>query len=864
SDFMRDWLPYEARYLDLLVQREGFSESRHCSLGCGREGNWRCTNCFGRPLLCTECCRSSHQMHPFHRVEQWCGTHFAPSWLLAAGLVLNLGHDGLPCPKWAVQGAEDLGAPDKYSAEEDSDADSCSDTAEDSSGVYNEMPNFRSILAALEGNPCILVVDRRGLHRLAIRACVCFDHPPLHEQLMALGLYPASQKSPQTVFSFDLLKEFRLINLECRVAGMSFFNYLQRVTNPVFPHRPPDRYRELLRISRQWRYLQNKLKFGVAHSADKQIKAGQLANFCSTCPQPGTNLPSNWKADTKHDWKYQRSFVVDGNFSAELMKNKNTKNDVHLTADSGYFTGLTRYKEHLAVAVETQAKSTCHDHKAVNQVHSVQNHLAVTGIGAIACARHGCFVPDCVVDFQKGERQMNMDYALCQALGKLDGISRVLVLYDVACQYSIHFKDWVNKSPYLHVPANLEITWGIGLFHIHGHQDICMPRYSPDYIPGAGQVDGEILETLWSSLNEVTGSTHSMTAAHRREVLDDHMLDNNWKKMVHMVQALCIKYKRALKGLTTATHAYNSLTATAKEALVRKWTQEEKDMQGGCAHDITSMDALDVQVQRGPMRAEMQLHITKGEGPNTATGSARWITLGLKVEEMQLRVSALVKRLGAGASVTARVDLANRRRRLGDLMEEFARKTMAFLEKLPAAGDIQHRPDIGDDDDEGWVEEGEDRPEKQPIVLPSSIGASTRDNLKIAHLAELELLLWQGQANDALHQLRIDLGHRSYLYRTQVRNSKNSQQQKTKAWDSVHSIDAAIKLHSSIYWRSLGADEALLQKYQVLKATDVSSSTILIDPSLPGQWNKTLAWFWTVDVSSGDADNDWMIECRIS
>ncbi|KIJ59563.1 hypothetical protein HYDPIDRAFT_33092 [Hydnomerulius pinastri MD-312] len=59
---------------------------------------------------------------------------------------------------------------------------------------------------------------------------------------------------------------------------------------------------------------------------------------------------------------------------------------------------------------------------------------------------------------------------------------------------------------------------------------------------------------------------------------------------------------------------------------------------------------------------------------------------------------------------------------------------------------------------------------------------------------------------------------------------------------------------------ALGADEALLQKYQVLKATDVSSSTILIDPGLPSQRNKTLAWFWTIDVSGGDADNDWMIE----
>jgi hypothetical protein len=29
---------------------------------------------------------------------------------------------------------------------------------------------------------------------------------------------------------------------------------------------------------------------------------------------------------------------------------------------------------------------------------------AATGKGACACARHGAFVPACVVDFQKGER----------------------------------------------------------------------------------------------------------------------------------------------------------------------------------------------------------------------------------------------------------------------------------------------------------------------------------------------------------------------------------------------------------------------------------------------------------------------------
>ncbi|KAG6327345.1 hypothetical protein ID866_11743 [Astraeus odoratus] len=58
-------------------------------------------------------------------------------------------------------------------------------------------------------------------------------------------------------------------------------------------------------------------------------------------------------------------------------------------------------------------KLACNKHRAVNHANKICKHLAVTGIRVIACMRHGCFVPNTVVDFQKGEQQMNIDYALC-------------------------------------------------------------------------------------------------------------------------------------------------------------------------------------------------------------------------------------------------------------------------------------------------------------------------------------------------------------------------------------------------------------------------------------------------------------------
>jgi hypothetical protein len=80
----------------------------------------------------------------------------------------------------------------------------------------------------------------------------------------------------------------------------------------------------------------------------------------------------------------------------------------------------------------------------------------------------------------------------------------------------------------------LELRTGIGLFHIHGHQDSCLPRYSPSFIPGAKQVDGEIIETLWAPLNNISRSIRGMSLAHRQEVLDAHMNHSNWKKLVRI------------------------------------------------------------------------------------------------------------------------------------------------------------------------------------------------------------------------------------------------------------------------------------------------------------------------------------------
>ena len=128
-----------------------------------------------------------------------------------------------------------------------------------------------------------------------------------------------------------------------------------------------------------------------------------------------------------------------------------------------------------------------------------------------------------------------MDYSICKALSyNMEDITVALLMYDIMCQYRVHFQERVEKSPGLSLPDSLELQTGIGLFHIHGHQDSCLPRFPPSYICGAKQVDGEIIETLWAPLNNISWSLRGMSLMHRQEVLDAHLNHSNWKKLVQI------------------------------------------------------------------------------------------------------------------------------------------------------------------------------------------------------------------------------------------------------------------------------------------------------------------------------------------
>ena len=90
-----------------------------------------------------------------------------------------------------------------------------------------------------DGDPVITVIDRSGVHEIGVRWCCCPNAPDHDMQLMATGLFPATFRNPKTAFTFRVLEEFHLDNLECKTTPSQFFSRLRRLTSDEFPNAMP-------------------------------------------------------------------------------------------------------------------------------------------------------------------------------------------------------------------------------------------------------------------------------------------------------------------------------------------------------------------------------------------------------------------------------------------------------------------------------------------------------------------------------------------------------------------------------------------------------------------------------------------------
>ncbi|KZV59636.1 hypothetical protein PENSPDRAFT_566187, partial [Peniophora sp. CONT] len=541
--------------------------------------DWRCVCCFKRRDMCISCIQHSHIDLPFHRVYWWTGRNYRRTWLREAGVAIYLcprARHGEPCPR-NVSG---------YQAEIDArrgDARVPPDrtapgTAPKARG-HAAIPDYD-----LHGFPVLVLVHDNGVHGIGVNFCRCDDHRPEYEQLLVNGLFPASTHSPATAYCVDSLEKALIENVECRTTTESYWKKVARLSHPDDPTSTVDRYAITTRVHREYRAVREYTAFGFAHQDPanrKPPKEGEMAYSCVACPQE-SNLPLNF-ADLPEEEKvfYVHAWALDGNMKAEHTKSRRPQNNVQILPGTAFFPDPEDFADKTKKPFTDKslpASELCHRHTAAGGV-SIKDDRSkdIRGILSICCARHGLMLPGATVNIPFAENQAQADYALNRSMriNLSESFSRRLLLgYDIWCQYGVHLLERFRRSPHLTWPSYLqELTGVVGAWHIFAHIRECFGRHSALYVWGIGIIDMEILETLWSLLNMVTQATRNMSRANREETINFHMNDMNLKKSRAMITTIVKKWKKQVAVRATRMELLKALNESCTIASRNRWQE---------------------------------------------------------------------------------------------------------------------------------------------------------------------------------------------------------------------------------------------------------------------------------------------------
>ncbi|KAF8964535.1 hypothetical protein BDZ97DRAFT_1918967 [Flammula alnicola] len=597
-------------------------------------------------------------------------------------------------------------------------------------------------------NTYVRIVHTNGIHHLAMVA--------------------SSFTCIRTLFLLALLDYFRLCNLELKASAYQFDQLLRRLTLLIGTADIPNLYHEFRRMGRLWQWMK-KLKWaGYGHNQQDPMQPppGSLANFCPACPQPGINLPDDWK-DDENGFAFQHIFVADGNFKADHVRQKSAQDDVWLLDGAGMAPNRAEYLEFLRTAIERLTKAPCE-----NTFRAIMNALLsskacdITGLVALVCARHGFYVPNTLVDLFKGEQQKNVDFAFLKALEstRVDPQQGVMLIYDIACQYSVHLRDRIRHL----LPVGLQVDRAINHFHVHAHKDECYFRYTTTFIPGAGIVKGQILESNWSILNKISPTARTATLAHRTEMLNNHACDSNHKKTLAMTATLCSRSLDAKAMVAQTDKYYAELSATVDSQTMNTW---ENEVLGVEAMRLANVKAMDVYAARVPDRQQQILALAPAP---SASPVQQWIEFSLMIEEKQIDIQDKVRRLGS-------VPWEDKVHIIEQLPEALA-PLLVKLKQLKEAAEITDKcpemPSIDEDEaefDEAAEEiSGEETPaptlsstdmipvERQQLSLPSNGNVG-------GDLKHVEILARKKQAHAHLNRLRELVADISFQYSHVIR-----------------------------------------------------------------------------------------------
>ncbi|KAJ7059918.1 hypothetical protein C8F01DRAFT_1254005 [Mycena amicta] len=609
-----------------------------------------------------------------------------------------------------------------------------------------------------------------GVHEVAVDFCGCERREDNFKQLQCL-------------------EAFHTLSLQAKTTAYDFYAALELRTNG-HGLKPPNRYPAFLRMMREYRHvilLKRRGRFGHNGSRASDTGLGGLAIRCPVCPQPGVNLPSDWETAAPEDMCLYILFIaMDTCFRLKRRMVSSERRDPALGAGWAYMVETAPYRDFLLMVTDQKEMSTCSGLAALDYANTKFSRVLPTGVG----------------DLQKGERYANMDYIFALMLRHISRLLRMIVSYNIVCQWWKQLKERLLELPPL-VQLRLALDFVrlvVPKMHINGHTLSCQVKYSLNLVPGSGQTDAEGIERAWAVVGGLAGSTRLMGPGSRSDSLDDHWSYWNWLKVLGSAATLRRRLDVAEAELGTQKEVFELFSEEQVDS-IEEWREMvqvfEADSSKKNPYESTMKGLTEAQVRGKLEEEEEKEERNRRRAQIHEVGPVAFVVAGLAAEDEQrrLRVQVALKKANLMAS-KGKLQLMRRKLNrsiqcLRGLQATYTPAALVRLETLSLAEDIL--------------------PESIPLLLPSSLvppsatGVPAEVGEALLELVAVERQLREAQCRTALVQLRnqLHIKSRLLLYK---RNHSRHQTMNTRSRAVVARNESHIWLHSEKYqmaWNAL-------------------------------------------------------------
>ncbi|KAJ7702503.1 hypothetical protein B0H16DRAFT_1483197 [Mycena metata] len=800
-----------------LEGRGDHTNTKICPRCTKNAADHRCRNCLsGGELMCSDCIIAAHRYLPFHGIECWTGDMFERKTLKEMGLRIQLGH-------------------------------------------WHDVDRRCSVPTPSKGKDFV-IIDIHGVHDVALDYCGCGlgGHPTV--QLLRAQLWPVTSTNPQTAATFAVLRQYHLMSFESKCSALEFYQSLVRQTDNVQYKRAQktkkekeraresgskgrktlkNRYRESLRITRQWRHVRMLKRAARGHDPKgiANTQPGECALLCPACPQSGKNMAPDWESTPEdHSFIHALFVAMDTNFRLKRKDVSTEEKDPGLGNGWAFFCEVKTYMAHVKKNWnQKQDRSHCVAHDAVDKPDREARGTASSGIGAVDCARHNMKRPLSVGDLQLGERYLNMDYMFIRSIAG-SPLVQFFVSYNIACQWHIHI--WDRLRHYQDETITIDgvgkfVTFLVPKFHLPAHIEECNLKFSFNLTRFVSQTDGEAPERGWANANPLARSTKEMGPGSRRDTLDDHFNDANHKKIIGPGYMLRKKLENAVAEMVRTRQALDDLEGSLGTKVVKEWEAMaqawEKDSVNPNPFTTLRKDRHVTQV-RAELAVEAAAREAAGEEDVGAVRGDMHITelvaMGLQLEDQRILVFDV--------AATGLHPTDGQQRAMIERSSKLRRKIVAWMELqvkfFPGLANVREMEDA----------ERARLAETQPIPgisvsdmklwMPSAIatapGSVAQDVPVKDDIYQHEYRLRIGQAEEGLHKVRRLLLVRTHVYHLKDEHARGVRAN-MRSQDKIETLNDQTQRSASQY---RAVRQALVSLGRVVKRQEWQRTLLELKP----------------------------------